>query len=233
MSGLAAVVAGLGLGSLGALARDVSALATVEALLLGRAVARQVADAAAGVAGLGRSSERSGGAEVSSSVGLALGLSSVAVGALALVLGAVARDVANLVALVALLSSAGGVSSAEASGSGLGVLGALAREVALVAALVASLGLALSGAVAREVTLLRAVVAGRGSGLGAGRGKVTLCKWRGEGEGEGEGEWRRWVEVGGCKEIGSSSAVMPAIYRSPSVGSLAFPTAPLLPTPPP
>jgi hypothetical protein len=87
VTGLSTLVAVPGLRSLSAVTRDVTALSTVEALLLSGAVTAHVADTAAGVAGaLLLSTVRS------SAVAAAVSVSST-------VLRAVTRDVSNLVAL--------------------------------------------------------------------------------------------------------------------------------------
>ena len=84
VTGLSALVAAPGLRSLGAVTRDMSTSATVEALLLSGAITAHVADTAAGIA---------------SALLLSSVRSSTVTARLSAVLGAITRDVADLVAL--------------------------------------------------------------------------------------------------------------------------------------
>lgn len=85
MTSLAALIAVPGLRGLGAITRDVSTLATVEALLLGGAITAHVTDTAASVA---------------SALLLSAIRTSTVSGASTTVLGAITRDVPDLVALL-------------------------------------------------------------------------------------------------------------------------------------
>jgi hypothetical protein len=151
-------------------------LLTVVALLALGAVTAHVTETTARVAGgLASTSIATGtsGATVASTTAAVAAASSTAV---ATALGAVAGNVTDLAALVALLAAA----AATATHLGTTVLGALARDVAGTTAAVAGLLSLGRGAFTANVTLLAAVVAGRGAlggALGSAVRGVSAWTW--------------------------------------------------------
>lgn len=144
MSGLFAVVANsLAFSLSGAVARDVSNLSTVVALLSMGAVASHVTESAAGVASLLAPAE------------------STAISACITALRAVTSNVTNPSTLVALLAASG---AAEALSRG--CLGAFARDVSGSTAAITRLLLGSYCAFTADMALSTAVVASRGTLLG-------------------------------------------------------------------
>jgi len=144
-----------------AVARQVTDFATVVALLALSAVAAHVAVTAARVTGLAAAAAAATGIASAETSPVSTAGASIAAAETASALGAVPSDMANLTALVALLTATRSAGSAETAATRLAGW-AITRQMICSTAVVASLLLGWFSAVAREVALLSAVVARRG-----------------------------------------------------------------------